>query len=476
MYLGIAEVVSMPMSILVNAMIGRYLGPADIGDIYLAMTIAGLAFLAINWGHNGSLPAAVVADPARAGSALGTSLIWRVVASIAGYLLLALGCHLFGFSGTQQWAIGLVFLASAFTSLVSACQDAIRGFERTDIAAYSRVGLQFLSTLLVIPVLLLGGRLRLTLLVQALAVLLILVPVLRVLKPVGIGKLGWDWQSFKSLMSHGTPFALFGLAIVLQPNVDAFYLAKLSSSEVVGWYAVARKLLGVLLVPATALIGALYPTLLRLFATDRDDFRLTSRNSLSTVSLLVMPVVLGCALYPDVGVSIFGRASFGPSEDVLRYSAPYLFLVYFSMPLGCALVAAKREQAWTAIQLGSVVNNAVLDPFLIRHFESTHHNGGLGLCVAAAISETLMIAAGIAIMPRGIFDRGLAKTLALSVLSGGAMAAVAFALRGLPSLLAAPVAVLAYAAAAYLSGAISKAQVTALTGVVRRKLGRNKAA
>ncbi|MEY4508225.1 MAG: hypothetical protein RLZZ450_347 [Pseudomonadota bacterium] len=476
MYLGIAEVVSMPMSVLLNAMMGRYLGPSDIGHIYLATTIAGLAFLVIGWGHNGSLPAAVVADKLGAGQLLGTSMAWRAIASLVGYAVVASGCHLLGFTGRQQWAIGLIFLAGAFSTLLSACQDTIRGLERTDIAAISRVGVQLASTLLVIPVLLLGGRMRLALSVQALAALVVLVLVLRVLRPVGIGKLGWDAGRFKLLMTQGTPFALFSLAIVLQPSVDAFYLAELSSAEVVGWYAVSRRLLGVLLVPATALIGAMYPTLVRLFATDPEAFRATTRNSIASVSLLVMPMVLGCALYASLGIAIFGRDAFGPAEDTLRWSAPYLFLVYFSMPVGCALVAAGRQKAWTTIQLLSVVNNAILDPFLIRHFEHSMGNGGVGLSLAAAISETFLVGIGIFMLPRGIFDRGLARTLALSVVSGAAMAATAFALRSIPELVSAPIAVSAYALALYLTGAIRPAQVQALTGFVRRKLKRNKSA
>jgi O-antigen/teichoic acid export membrane protein len=474
MYLGLAEVISMPMSILVNGMMGRYLGPADLGDIYLATTIAGLAFLIISWGHSGSLPAAVVAERASAGQFLGSSLVWRAVASVLAYVVVALGCHLLGFSERQQWAIGLVFITYTFTSLASACQDTILGFERTDIAAYSRVGLQFASTLLVIPVLLLGGRMRLTLLAQGLAVLAILLAVLRSLGPVGVGRLSWDSQRLRVLMARGTPFALFGLALVLQPNVDAFYLAKLSSSEVVGWYSVSRKLLGVLLVPATALIGALYPTLCRLHVTDGDGFRVTTRSAISSVSLLVMPMVLGCALYPGIGVSIFGREAFRPTEDILRYSSPWLFLVYFSMPIGIALVAGGRQRAWTIVQLLAVVNNAVLDPFLIRHFEQSAGNGGIGLSIAAALSELFLVAAGIALLPRGVFDRGLARTLGMAVLGGGVMAGAAFAFAALPALVAAPLAVSTYALTLYLTGAISRAQAAALTEFVRRKLKRNK--
>src|SRR5262245_29373491 len=102
MYLGIAEVLSMPLSMLLNAMMGRYLGPADLGDIYLATTAGGLAFLIITWGHNGSLPAAVVADRPDSGRWLGTSLVWRASAAAVAYLLMAGAAHLFGFTERQQ--------------------------------------------------------------------------------------------------------------------------------------------------------------------------------------------------------------------------------------------------------------------------------------------------------------------------------------------------------------------------------------
>ena len=476
LYLGIAEVLSMPISILLNAMMGHYLGPEALGQIYLAGTIAGVSFLVIAWGHQGSLPAAVVLDRSQAGKLLGSSIAWRLVASVVVYAMVALGCYALGFTGSQQWAIGLIFLGGTLATAVAACQETIRGFERTDIAAYSRVGQQFAAATLVTTTLLLGGGMRLTLLAQSLSVLLVLLPVMRALSSVGVGKLGWDRGHFKGLMAHGTSFAFFGLALVLQPNIDAFYLAKLSSDTVVGWYAVAWKLIGVLLVPATALIGGLYPTLCRLHATDMEGFRRTTRSSIAAVSLLAVPVALSCALYPDVGVSIFGRKAFRPAEDTLTFASYYLFLVYFSMPIGTALVAAGRQRAWTTIQLLCVLNSAILDPFMIRLFQERYANGGIGLGVTAGISESVMVIAGITLMPRGVFDRGLAKTLVLSALAGAAMVGTAMSLRVLPSLLGAPIALAAYALAAYLTGAISKRQVAEIVGFVRRKLGRAKSA
>jgi Na+-driven multidrug efflux pump len=190
--------------------------------------------------------------------------------------------------------------------------------------------------------------------------------------------------------------------------------------------------------------------------------------------LVVVPVALGCAFYPDIGVSIFGRAAFRPAEDTLKYFAVHLFLVYFSMPIGTAIIAAGRQRIWTAIQVICVINCLVLDPILIRHFQTATGNGGTGLPIAAAISETLMVSAGLLLLPKGVFDRALVKSLALAVLSGMAMAGAAYGLRRLTSasFLTAPLAVLTYGLALYWTGAIRREQLAAVQEFVRRKLRR----
>jgi hypothetical protein len=109
---------------------------------------------------------------------------------------------------------------------------------------------------------------------------------------------------------------------------------------------------------------------------------------------------------------------------------------------------------------------------LIRYFQRRNGNGGLGLSSALALSELMMVVVGILLMPRGILDRSLGKTLALALLAGLVMAGTALGTRGVPSLVSAPIAVIAYGAALYVSGAISKQQAAELAAAVRRKLSR----
>jgi O-antigen/teichoic acid export membrane protein len=474
LYLTFSQVVTVPLAVLVNAITARYLGAETFGYIYLAGTFASFGMLAVGWGHEGVLPALVAQDHSLAGVLLGSSFAWRAALSVVVYAVLSVICHFLGYGSEMQWALALSFAAAVLGSVVSACKDTIRGFERADIPAYAHVGQQLLWAALVTPVLLLGGGLRSALLVAIVTLGIVLVVLLRTLPSVGIGKLMVRRSALKSLFVGGTPFVFFGLAMALQPNIDAVYLSKLGSVAAVGWYAVARRLIGLLLFPANALIGALYPTLCRLWIDDREEYKRVARGSLHSVALLVMPIALGCGLYPDVGIAIFSKKAFGPAADDLRILAVFLFLVYFTMPVGTCVLASGKQRAWSIVQSLCVVVSLALDPLLTPWFQRRFGNGGLGPCTASVVSEVLVVGCGVALMPRGVFDAGLRRTLFFALLAGGAMALVAWLLRAFNPFLAAPIAVLGYAAALWATGEIDRSHIAKIRGVIGRKLLRSR--
>jgi O-antigen/teichoic acid export membrane protein len=287
-----------------------------------------------------------------------------------------------------------------------------------------------------------------------------------------VGALSIRWTTIKGLFSDGSPFVLMGVAMALQPNIDAIFLSKLAPVEVMGWYAVSRRLVGSLLLPATALIGALYPTLCRLYSSDSSSFTRTTNGALRGVAALAVPVALGCALYPEFGVALFSRQAFRPAEDNLRILALLVVLVYFSMPLGICIMAAGKQRAWSLVQCLCIGVSVVFDPVLVTVFQRRTGNGGLGLCVAAVISEAIMISFGLVLAPNGIFDRKLRRLIWLTLASGAAMIVAAQVARPLGSLISAPMSLSAYAGALWLSGGLDSDEITAIKTMVRKILAR----
>lgn len=469
MFLVVAQIVATPLSLLVNVVAARTLGPDDFGQIYLAMTFAAFAFLFVEWGQTATLTAMVVKERPRAGEILASGLGLRACLLPAVVIGLFGICWLLGYPRSFLVVLGLVLLTAMCTTVSTACQDVFRGFERTDLGATSYVAWQLLTAAVVVPTLLLGGRLHAFLLAQAGCALIGALVLLRCLALVGITGVRPRRQTIKVLLATGTTFLVFNLVLALQTNIDAVFLSKLASAESIGWNAAARKLVGLLTFPATALIGALYPTLCRLHLDDAGAFGATARSALRMTVLAAMPVALGCALFPGIGIDLFGGRSYGPAQDNLRIMAVYVLLMYISMPTGATLVACGRQRAWTIVQFACVVVSVIFDPLLIPWFQNHTGNGGLGVCVTTVGSEVLMVAGGLWLLPRGVLDRSLGRTFGAVVLAGAAMAAIAWALSGIHPYLAATLAVLGYAVCIGATGEVDRAQLATLKSLLKKK-------
>ncbi|HET9959357.1 MAG TPA: flippase [Polyangiaceae bacterium] len=469
-----AQIVNTPLSILINVMMGRYLGPNEFGLLYLASTFCSFGFLFVDWGQSSVVPAIVARERSSVNGVLGSSLLFRLAAACIVYVFMAPLALIIAPGHGFQLTLVIVAALALVGSLYSAFLDTLRGLERLDLSAYNGVGQQLLTGALVIPILLLGGRLHSVLLAQIAAVVVVLAVAVKILGGLGVRPARPHMSHIKRLLHEGTPFVFFGFAMALQPNVDAGFLSRMVPTEVIGWHAAARRLLGFLVTPAGALIGALYPTLCRLHAEDRESFVNVTRQGVQSALLLATPIALGCALYADIGVAIYSKEAFGPAAMNLRLLAPFILLVYVSMPLGSSLLAAGRQRTWAGVQLVCVGVSLILDPLLVPLMQRRYANGGLGVCIATVASELVMVVCGVWMTPRGIFDRSWLRKL-LPLLAGAAgMTATALALAAvsLTPYVAAPLAVAAYGGTIWATGGVDPVYVEKFKAKLRSKLKR----
>ena len=474
LFLVVAQACAVPLSVLVNVMMARFLGPDEFGYLYLATTYANFGFLAVAWGQSGTLPSEISRNRAASGDLLGSALVWRLFSAPVVSAALVGGSAILGYNSTVLIVLALACLGATIYSVTTACQDAMRGFERTDIAAYGYLGTQLLASTLVIVALFLGGGLPTVVTLQGLAGLIVFPFVFRALKPVGVTALHANKATVKKLFMAGTPFFFFGLTMVLQPSIDAGFLSKLAPEEVVGWHAAARRLVGLMMLPANALLSALYPTLCRLFADDRESYASTTRGALRTTFTLAAPIALGTYLYADLGISIFGKEGFGPAADNLRMLAVFIVLTYVAMPIGTCVLAANRQRQWTLVQALCVIMSLVLDPILVPLFQERTGNGGLGICASVVASECLVVIGGVVLLPKGVLDRALVKALVRGLLAATGMFIVGHSLRWLTPYIAAPISALAYLAGLWAVGGLDRELVDAVVGPLRRRLARFK--
>ncbi|HEV2700084.1 MAG TPA: oligosaccharide flippase family protein, partial [Steroidobacteraceae bacterium] len=404
-----AQIIAAPLSVLINAVAGRYFGPGVFGTFYLITTYAGFALLFVEWGQFGALTGKIAAQRSRAGELLGSAIIWRIAAAVVVSAVVLVACAVTGYGRSFLVLISLMLAIASFGTVAGACQDAVRGFERTDFAALTSVGVQITSAAVSIALMVRGFGLRGLLLGQLVCAAIATGIILSLLPRVQIPRLQVRRKVVAELFQDGRPFLTFVLIVQLQPLVDGAMMSHFASADAIGWYAAARKLVGILIFPAATVGSVLFPTLVRQFVGDLEGFRATVRGALRVLYLVVLPLALGSVLFPQLGVQIFNARTFAPAEQNVRLLAAWLLLLYFSIPLSQCINATGRQGRWAAVQFGCVVISALADPFLIRWFQQHHGNGGLGVCVASIASEILMLVGATLLIPKGILDRSMLR-------------------------------------------------------------------
>lgn len=467
--------ITTPIAIAVNALLVRYLGASDFGDIYLANTALGLAFLFVEFGTASQTSNEVARDHSAAGRTLTGGAVVRLAFGVPVLLAIPWACQRLGYSEGVQLVFLLTGLRSLVGSLAAQAAAVVRGLELLSVHATRSVQTALLDGLVLVPVLLLGGGLRGVLWAQVATAAVGLLLWLQVLTKAGVRRAGPDRETIKALLTGGVAFVAFDVVLRLQPYIDASWLKSLGTTEEIGWYAAATRLVGALTTPASLVAFAIYPTLARLWATDRPEYDRLVRVSLRAMILFGSCAGVGTVAFAGSVTKILYGPAFWPAAADLQLLAPFILLLYGSMMLGSAIFAAQKQLVWAGVQALCIPVSLIADPLLIRLFQSRSGNGGLGVCVSLGLAEAVMLAGGLVLIPKGILDRSLLRELGRGVAAGAVMAGAAYALRMLPWV-GLPVSVLAYVGAQAALGGLTRDLVGQLRSIASAKLGRAAAA
>src|SRR6266851_2415805 len=440
-----SQFVTTPVSIVVNAVLARSLGSADFGIIYFANTVLLVAFLFVEWGSQ-FLAGEVARNRSKAGELFGAAAAQRLAFSAIVLLLIPRASSLLGYDRPVEIVLLLCAGRMAIASIGSVCSAMYRGFERLSWNARTAVFANVLEASVLIPTLLLGGRLRAALVAQLVAASIATAVQIALVVRLGIGRPQFKPGAIPGLLRGGLGFLVLDLVLRLQPYIDASFLSRLARPEAMGWYSAANRIVGVLLFPATTLSFAIYPTITRLWTEDRPSYAPLVRLGLRAIAIVGIFAATGTALFAGIAVDV----------------------VYASIMLGIGIAAAGRQVVYAFAQSFCLVVSLVLDPILIPRFERSAGNGGLGVSTSVVIAEVAMVAAGVFILPRGVVDRSLAATVARASAAALGMASVGFALQALPYL-AVTLSVAAYACILWALGGLDPEILDLLRGLLRRR-------
>lgn len=400
-HLGIGQVASTILGVLLTAVLGRALGPADFGVLYSVLAITAFVAVAIDWGQTTYLVREMARGRPDEPELIGSALAIRLATTVIGCAVAVTIAAALGYSEHIVMLTLLAMIAGLPVILYAPLGFKFRGKDRMDIDASANIAGKALTLIACAIALYFGGGLTDVILMQGVGgVSTLLVGAFFALR-LGFAVKAPSTKVVREIMEHGVPITAFSLVIASQPFVEIMMLSAFAGPAVVGWYGASRTIFGIISSPATIMLTAFFPELSRASRSLPDLRRMID----ATARILFIAAALASSalyLFADHIVAIiYGQGHFEQTASILRASAVFLPLLFFVLLLATAMTAVGRNKAMVAISIIRIVFCVVLGWFLIGYGQEHYGNGAIFLVIIAGVAEIPAMIACLILLPRG---------------------------------------------------------------------------
>lgn len=451
-----SQMVTWVSSFVLMMFLPRYLGSEDYGRLYLAMSVAMIAQVFVDFGGAYYIAKEIARHRERAASLIADSIGFRIGLSILSMLLLALFSWIAGYSWHVQALILILAGAKLWEGPLGVFISAFQGFEemvhRSVVSIVERVFLTGAG----VTALVLGGSSMTIAVIMAASTMLGCALALHRLRPFVPRIPRVNWRNVAGLARAGLPYLMMAIFAVIYYRINAVMLSLMVPEQVVGWFGAAFRFFDILMFFPSILSMAVFPVLSR--SVDQKNAVVeTTVKSLEIILIVAIPLAIGTyAFSEEIIVTLFGRDDYTGSVAILAALAPGLILVYIDFVLVTALIAMDRQRQWSWVALAAIPFSVALNALLIPYFQGLTGNGGIGSAIATNITEFGILLSALWLLPGGFFPRERLLQPLRTILAGASLIVCLWGFRTIeaPWLLQAFAGTVVYTAAVLLTGAL----------------------
>lgn len=266
----------------------------------------------------------------------------------------------------------------------------------------------------------------------------------------------FDFGYWKKFLKESLPIGIGSIIVFAYFKMDTILLSILKTSEDVGIYNAAYKVLENISFFPAMIIGLVLPIISNTIFSDKKKFADISNKTFKVFVILVVPLVVGTLFLSRGIIQLIGGGEFGQSAAVLQILVFALAAIFFGNFFNNILIAGNLQKKLMGIWLLAAVGNIGLNLIFIPKFSYT---GAAYISTATEIFVALC--AGYFAWKKLGYSPHPGKITGI-FLAGGLMAVFLFSARGLNFFLAAFVGSAIYFTALWIFDAVKTEELTSL--------------
>jgi O-antigen/teichoic acid export membrane protein len=455
---AVAQAITWTATFLFTLAQARYLSPARFGELSLALSIAVILGVVVDFGLSTKLARDVAKRPGAAGQALVASFVVRVGLWCVAMPLVWAGTVILGYDPELQGSIlmlGASLLIGGFASSLAAYFQGREAFLFPSLGSIAQRGS---AAVLGIAALAMGqGIVVVSSVYIAASVLqvLVMIPGMR-RHPISTTVL--ERTAVVDMFRGTAMLGCFWILGAVYYNVDMVILQRLVPPDNVAWYAAAYRLFNAATMVVGFVLGTvIYPVLSRLSVGSRENLRQAIARSFTfafasgvflALTLLVAADQLVAFLYP--------AHEYAPAASALRLLAPALVGMYANGVFYLALIAMGFERRLFVMAAVLAVLNPLANLFVIPLLQQD------GAALLTSATEAVVLVWVLAITPKDLRGAASPSVVAKIILAAIPAASSLWLLRDWSIFIGVPIAGILYVGSALALGVVPAEDIRAL--------------
>lgn len=389
-YLTLALIFQKIISFTYFTLLARYVGPANLGKYYFALSFTTIFAIFIDLGFANVLTREVAKDSSRSETWLANILALKVPLAFLSLAAVFILINVLGYDPLTRNLVYICSICMVLDSFTATFFAVVRGFHNLKYESISSVIFQVIVLSFGYGALLLGGGLIPAMFALALASTYNFIYALIILKnKINVAiKLIYDKKLTKEILTISWPFAVYAIFQRLYTYLDSVFLSVMAGDEQVGLYQIAFKIIFALQFLPMAFTASLYPAMSSYWQNNRKQLIISFERALSYLIIISLPIIVGAVVLADKIILLF-KTGYGGALLPLQISIISLFFIFLNFPIGSLLNACDKQRKNTLNMSIITITSIVLNLILIPRYQA------IGASITVLITNGLMFILGI---------------------------------------------------------------------------------
>ena len=359
------KVAQMILSLFVGILSARYLGPSNFGSISYGTALVSFFMSFCTLGLNSVIVKDFFDCPEEQGEAVGSAIVMRLLSSLCSCILIIAISFVLDYGNWETVIVVVLCSVSLPFHAFDTINFWFQSQYKSKITAISIFAAYVATSIYKIVLLIFQKSLFWFAFATSVDYIVLSALLLFFYKKHNGPMLSVSWRKGKSLLKKSYHYILSGMLVAIYAQTDKLMLKQMLDEAAVGYYATAVSMCGMWTFVLTAIIDAMYPTVIQSFKQDQKLFERKNRQLYAIIFYITVAVSVAFVLFGDFAIHILYGAAYAPAALPLKIITWYTAFSYFGVARNAWMVCNEKQKYLKYIYIFAALLNVALNTLMI---------------------------------------------------------------------------------------------------------------